>query len=170
MREAILNQKSRFVLLVLDILILCGASWLAFGSLFPPSDDKGFWFYTLLLGLLLGSRLDTPFFAKPADVILYAAPATVALALVNSWVYWNDGVRVAYCLSLTFCVLTGLLGAMAILTFDSEGRKWQRASNAARVLAETVTSRQVCKSVHGPLRRWLSSPSGAAWEPRFLLR
>jgi hypothetical protein len=41
---------------------------------FPFGDDKGFWFYTALLGLVLGTRLDTPFFARPADVVLYAAP------------------------------------------------------------------------------------------------
>ena len=85
MREPVLNQKTRFVLLLLDLIVLCAASWLVFGRAFPPSGNKGFWFYTALLGLLLGSRLDTPFFAKPSDVILYAAPAAVALALANSW-------------------------------------------------------------------------------------
>jgi hypothetical protein len=80
MREPALNQKTRFVLLLLDVVILCAASWFAFGRVFPAGNDKGFWFYTALLGLLLGSRLDTPFFAKPADVVLYAAPAAIALA------------------------------------------------------------------------------------------
>jgi hypothetical protein len=63
-------------------VILCAASWVGFGQVFPPTGDQGFWFYTALLGLLIGSRLDTPFFAKPADVIIYAAPAAVALAPV----------------------------------------------------------------------------------------
>jgi hypothetical protein len=80
MREPAFNQKTRFVLLLLDVVILCAASWVGFGQVFPPTGDTGFWFYTALLGLLIGSRLDTPFFAKPADVIIYAAPAAVALA------------------------------------------------------------------------------------------
>jgi hypothetical protein len=80
MREPAFNQKTRFVLLLLDVVILCAASWVGFGQVFPPTGDQGFWFYTALLGLLIGSRLDTPFFAKPADVIIYAAPAAVALA------------------------------------------------------------------------------------------
>jgi uncharacterized protein len=147
MREPALNQKTRFVLLLLDVVILCGASWLAFGRVFPVSDDRGFWFYTALLGLLLGSRLDTPFFAKPADVILYAAPAAIALALGSSWAQWNEGVRVAYCIAMTFCIVAGLLGAIAILTVDSRSIGWQRASNASRVLAETLGAPRTIYSV-----------------------
>ena len=64
MREPSLNQKTRFILLLLDVAILCAASWVAFGPIFPPAGDKGFWFYTALLGLLLGSRLESPFFAN----------------------------------------------------------------------------------------------------------
>ena len=147
MREPALNQKTRFVLLLLDVVILCAASWAAFGSVFPASDDKGFWFYTALLGLLLGSRLDTPFFAKPADVVLYAAPAAIALALGNSWAQWSEGVRAAYCISMGFCIAAGLLGAIAILTVDSKNVGWQRASNAARVLAETLGAPRTIYSV-----------------------
>lgn len=147
MREPALNQKTRFVLLLLDLVILCAASWFAFGRVFPASDDKGFWFYTALLGLLLGSRLDTPFFAKPADVVLYAAPAAIALALGNSWAQWSEGVRAAYCIAMGFCILAGLLGAIAILTVDSKSMVWQRASNAARVLAETLGAPRTIYSV-----------------------
>jgi hypothetical protein len=147
MREPALNQKTRFVLLLLDLVILCVASWFAFGRVFPASDDKGFWFYTALLGLLLGSRLDTPFFAKPADVVLYAAPAAIALALGNSWAQWSEGVRVAYSVAMGFCISAGLLGVVAILTVDSKSLAWQRASNAARVLAETLGAPRTIYSV-----------------------
>lgn len=147
MREPALNQKTRFVLLLLDLVILCAASWFAFGRMFPASDDKGFWFYTALLGLLLGSRLDTPFFAKPADVVLYAAPAAIALALGNSWAQWSEGVRVAYCVAMAFCIVAGMLGGIAILTVDSKTGGWQRASNAARVLAETLGAPRTIYSV-----------------------
>jgi len=147
MREPALNQKTRFILLLLDVVILCAASWFAFGRVFPAGDDKGFWFYTALLGLLLGSRLDTPFFAKPADVVLYAAPAAIALALGNSWAHWDDGVRIAYCVAMAFCIVAGLLGSIAILTVDSRTGSWQRASNAARVLAETLGAPRTIYSV-----------------------
>lgn len=143
MREPALNQKTRFIFLFLEVAILCAASWLAFGRMFPTSDDKGFWFYTALLGLLLGSRLDTPFFVKPADVVLYAAPAAIALALGNSWAQWSDGVRVSYCVVMSYCILAGLLGAIAILTMDTKKPGSQKASNAARVLAETLGAPQI---------------------------
>ena len=147
MRESVLNQKTRFVLLLLDLIILCVASWLVFGRAFPPSGDKGFWFYTALLGLLLGSRLDTPFFAKPADVVLYAAPAAVSLLLINAWGQWGDGVRVAYCIALAYCIFVGLLGATAILMMDAKSAYWQRVSNAARILAETLGAPRTIYSV-----------------------
>jgi len=111
MRTA-LNQRTRFILLILDVVILCIASWVAFSRIFPVGGDKGFWFYTALLGLIFGSRLETPFFAKPADVVLYAAPAAIALVLGNSWEDWSSGVRVAYSLAMTFCILIGMTGAV----------------------------------------------------------
>jgi len=146
-REQALSQKTRFVLLLLESVILCAGSWLAFGTVFPANDQKGFWFYTALLGLLLGSRLDTPFFAKPSDVVVYAAPAAIALALGNSWAQWGEGVRVAYSIAMGFCILAGTLGAVAILTLDSKRVGWQRASNAARILAETLGAPRTIYSV-----------------------
>lgn len=138
MREPSLSQKNRFILLLIEFAVLCLASWIVFGKIFPPNNDKGFWFYTALLGMLLGSRLDTPFFAKPSDVFLYAAPAVIALALVNSWGQWSDGIKVGYCVAMAYCIVVGFLGALAILLIDSAKERWQRMSNAARILAETL--------------------------------
>lgn len=138
MAEQALSQKTRFVILIIEVGILCLASWLAFGRIFPPDGEKGFWFYTALLGLILGSRLDTPFFAKPADVVLYAAPAAISLALGSTWDKWDSGIRVAFVLAVTFCVIVGMLGAVAILARDTKQPWMQRISNAARVLAETL--------------------------------
>lgn len=147
MSESALSQKTRFVLLLIDLAIICGASWLAFGSVVPVNGDKGFWFYTALLGLIFGSRLATPFFAKPADVILYAAPAAISLALINSWASWGEGTRVAFCIAMAFCVTAGLIGSIAVLTFNTKSLGWQRASNAARILAETLGAPRVIFSV-----------------------
>ena len=147
MREPSISQKTRFILLLLDVVILCGASWIIFGTVFPPDGEKGFWFYVALLGLVFGSRLDTPFFAAPADVVLYAAPAAISLAVISSWGQWDSGVKVAYCLALTFCILTFLIGAVAILMKDNTNVKLQRVSNAARVLAETLGSPRILYSV-----------------------
>lgn len=147
MSERTLTQRTRFLLLLIDVVVLCAGSAVAFGTLFPPNNDKGFWFYTALLGLVLGSRLDTPFFAKPADVVLYAAPAVAALALCNSWAQWSDTIRVSYALATSFCVLVALLGAFAILTVESSSPEWRRASNSARVVAEVLGAPRVIYSV-----------------------
>jgi hypothetical protein len=143
MRETALSQKARFGLLLIETSLLCLTSRLAFGRLLPPTGDKGFWFYTALLGLILGSRLDTPFFARPADVFLYAAPAAIALALVNSWSTWGSGERVAFAVALGFCTLVGLLGAVAIMTKEKKGAQPARASDTARILAEKLGTPQV---------------------------
>ena len=147
MRGLALSQKTRFLLLLFEVGILCLASWFAFGRIFPPDGEKGFWFYTALLGLILGSRLDTPFYAKPADVVLYAALAAVALMLGSTWDKWDSGIRVAFVIALTFCVIVGVLGAVAILAKDTK-RPWpQRISNAARVLAEALGAPRIIFTV-----------------------
>jgi len=147
MREPTLPQKTRFVLLLFEVGILCLASSFAFGRIFPPDGEKGFWFYTVLLGLILGSRLDTPFYVKPADVILYAAPAAVALMLGCTWDKWDAGIRVAFVIALTFCVIVGVLGAVAILAKDTKQDWLKRISNAARVLAEALGAPRVIFTV-----------------------
>ncbi len=40
-KQPALNQKTRFILLLLDVVILFAASWFAFGRVFPAGDDKG---------------------------------------------------------------------------------------------------------------------------------
>ncbi|ACM21527.1 hypothetical protein Geob_3184 [Geotalea daltonii FRC-32] len=135
MRQPALSQKTRLCLLLIEFCILCLASQIAFGRVFPPDGEKGFWFYTALLGLILGSRLDTPFYAKPADVVLYAAPAAIALTLGSAWSKWNSDIKVAFVVALAFCVMAGVLGVVAILAKDTT---MPRLSNAARVLAETL--------------------------------
>jgi hypothetical protein len=133
-----LSQRARFSLLAVDVAVLIGASWLAYGDLWPANDDRGIWFFTALLGLLLGSRLDTPFFVTPAGVFLYAAPAAVALLLANGWSTWQPDTRIAFSVALGFCALCAALGAGAILTNRVADERWQRVSNACRILAETL--------------------------------
>lgn len=147
MRNPALSQKTRFILLLIEAAILCLASWIAFGKLAPPDGEKGFWFYSALLGLILGARLDTPFYAKPADVVLYAAPAAIALALVSSTATWDSGTKVAFALAVTFCIIVGLLGAAAILLNDTKPPKLQQLSKAVRVLSETLGAPRVIYTV-----------------------
>jgi hypothetical protein len=140
MNDGALTQKTRFIILLAEVAILCVGSYFAMGAIFPPGNEKGFWFYTALLGLVLGARLDTPFFARPADVILYAAPAAIALLLGSNWGAWNSGEKVAFSVALIYCVLAGALGAASILSQEVKSNRLQRLAHTARVLAETLGS------------------------------
>ena len=126
MRQTALSQRTRLIVLLIEVAVLCLASFIVFGRPLPPNGDKGFWFYTGLLGLVLGSRLDTPFFAKPADVILYAAPAAVALALSNNWAGWDSGRRVAFVIALVYFGLVALIGVWVPEILAAGFRKFWR--------------------------------------------
>ena len=133
-----IGQRTRLLILLVEVFVLCAASRLATGSWFPPPSNQGFWFYTALLGLVLSRRLDTPFYPTPADVVLYAAPAAVTLQLVNNWGQWASGERVAFTLAMSSCLAAGLLGTAAILTKDAAAEKARRFSNSARLILETL--------------------------------
>jgi hypothetical protein len=141
------SQKARLGLLFVDVGLLLIASRLGFGQFVPTNDDRGFWFYSALLGLLLGSRLDTPFFVTPADVILYTAPAGIALSLASNWPAWPSETRASFVAALGFCTLCLLLGAIAVLTHGAKNQRLQRTSNACRILAETLGTPRVVYSV-----------------------
>jgi hypothetical protein len=148
MRDSVaLSQGRRLTILLIEIVVLSVASKIALGTFLPPNGNQGFWFYTGLLGLIFGSRLDTPFFAKPADVILYAAPAAVALALANDWTVWDSGRKVAFVIAVFYCAAVAIIGGIAILTKDSPREPVQRASNVARVLGEVLGAPRIIYTV-----------------------
>jgi len=147
MHERAINQKTRFAILVIEIGVLCLASWFAFGQFFPPNGDKGFWFYTALIGLIFGSRLVTPFFVTPADAIVYASTAVMALTLENSWSVWGDGEKVAFVVAVTISAAPGLAGIIAIWTKDGKRATSQQTSNTAKVLAEKLGSPKIIYTV-----------------------
>lgn len=138
MRDQPLSQKVRFIILLFEVGILCLGSFVLFGSLFPPNTDKGFWFYTALLGVVLGSRLDTPFFARPADVILYAAPAAISLFLGSSWGTWQTDDKTFFVVAVSFCVILAFLSAFSILSIDAKSQLVQKISHSGRVIAEVL--------------------------------
>lgn len=62
MSDSDFKQLERLIILLAEVGILFIVSKIAFGSWLPPIGDKGFWFYAVVLRLLLGSRLITPFY------------------------------------------------------------------------------------------------------------
>lgn len=131
-----LGQGARALILVGDVLILLVMSYLAFGKLVPPFDSKGFWFYTALLGLVLGNRLVTPFYTKPADAIAYSVPAAVGLVLVAGAVDWDRTSLYLYILALGYALLLFLVAFMAIVMKDAVSTRIKSISAALSTVAD----------------------------------
>jgi uncharacterized protein len=134
------SQKERLGLLFVDVFLLLIVSWLALGQWWPSGGDKGFWFYSALLGLVLGMRLDTPFFAKPADVILYAVSAGVSVALSRSVGPWSPEVWFAFWWVEAFFAAAFAVGVVAVLSKDAAAGWSRRVSDLAWVLVLNLGS------------------------------
>lgn len=138
-----LSQKERVVSLGIDLLLLLIICAIAFGNIFPPVGDSGFWFYAALLSVLVGSKIVTPFYVKPVDAISYSVPAFVSLMLVNSWATWPIETKVAFFAvsSLSASVLAFALLAVILNNWGDE--KIQEISNKIRIFLEVFAKPQV---------------------------
>lgn len=137
------GQKARLLITLSYIAVLVVMNRWLFGSWLPSITNKGFWFFTGLLGLLLGSRLVTPFYNKPVDTLAYCVPAAVALFLVrgsvilHAWVYAFFWIIVAFCAILTVAAVT------AIMAKDT----WPRLSKVSMIFADRLGKAQVVYSL-----------------------
>lgn len=77
------SQPVRLLYLALYVGLLLIVSWGASGTLLPPVDTKGLWFYAGLAALVLGELIGTPLFVRPADTIAYVISALSVLIGVN---------------------------------------------------------------------------------------
>lgn len=130
----------RYTFLLLELLALLGANRIAFGAWLPTADTQGLWFYAALFGLLLGQRLDTPFFTTPKDAVLYAVPALIAILQVHEETWLSspaDGIGVKWLL-LGWSTLTIVVSSLAI---------WFQAS--AREVASKISL--MCAQLSGAL-------------------
>lgn len=128
-----LSQPQRLSSLVIDLIIVLLACWYLFGVFYPPIGDKGFWGYSALLAVLVGSKLVTPFYVKPADAISYAIPAFVSLMLINNWENWTYNQKWGFSLAATYSLLVFMCGIVNIIT-NSINSSWAaNLSNRIRV-------------------------------------
>src|ERR1700684_3929489 len=94
-----LTQPQRLCALVIASALVAVACFFLFGAPYPPLGDKGFWAYSALLAVLVGSRLVTPYYVKPVDAISYAVPAFVSLMLIDAWDRWSTNQRWGFSLA-----------------------------------------------------------------------
>jgi hypothetical protein len=79
------SQKERLGLLFVDVFLLLIVSWLALGQWWPSGGDKGFWFYSALLGLVLRnlpSRTVSLVMSRPLRRVTSRRVGAVLLAVV----------------------------------------------------------------------------------------
>lgn len=138
-----LSQKERVVSLGIDLLILFIICFLAFGKPYPPVGNSGFWFYTALLSVLVGSKIVTPFYVKPVDAVSYAVPSFVSLMLVNDWALWSIETRFAFLTVSTLSASVLVFALFAIILNNWGNEKLQEISNKIRIFLEVFAKPQV---------------------------
>lgn len=133
MNRRMVPQPVRYTFLLIELAVLLIANRVAFGTWLPATDPSGLWFYAALFGLLLGQRLDTPFFTTPKDAVLYAVPALVALLQIpdSAWAANSNWGVSAHALLFAWIVLVLAVSSIAV---------WLQAakSEAGRRLAATT--------------------------------
>lgn len=133
-----LTQPQRLVALLIDVVIVAAACWYLFGTPYPPPGPSGFWAYSALLSVIVGAKLNTPFFVKPADAIAYAVPAFVSLMLVNEWNLWGPNEQWLYVIGAAWSGLIAVLGILNIL-LNALRDEWAKdRSNELRTLLDLI--------------------------------
>jgi hypothetical protein len=131
-----LTQPQRLASLCIDLVIVLLACWYLFGVFYPPIGDKGFWGYSALLAVLIGSKLVTPFYVKPADAISYAVPAFVSLMLINDWGNWSLNQKWGFSLAASYSLIVFVLG-LANIVSNAINSEWASIlSNRIRISLE----------------------------------
>lgn len=137
-----ISQRNRVLVLLLEIAIVVICSYFALGQPIPPTTDKGLWFYTALYSMIVGSRILTPYYIKPIDVIAYSAPAFIALIYLNDTL-WNSTEKTFFIVAVLTCGLLTLAAIGQILTKDSANEKVRLFSESLRLLLSEVGRPQV---------------------------
>lgn len=141
-----LSQKERVISLGIDLVFLIIICFFAFGKVYPPVGDSGFWFYTALLSVLVGSKIVTPFYVKPVDAISYAVPAFVSLMLVNNWENWTLETQFAFTIVTSISALVLISALIAIILNNWGNDKLQSISNNIRIILEIIAKPQAIYS------------------------
>lgn len=134
--------------MLLEVALFWAICAIVFGSWSIPTDAQGFYFYTGLLGLILGARIATPFFQRPADVVAYALPALVSVLLApvraSHMMYVHE-------LQLGLIVLYGVVLASAFLAIAFKDATSRRTLAAAALLKAFAEKGGTPLAIFGPL-------------------
>jgi len=147
MKKSILSQKQRAISLMLKVLLLFLANYIAFDQFFPKLDNTSFWFLTCILNIILGNELLTPFYIRPADALSYAVSGGISLLFVNYWNQWTMLARVFYVISIALCSVILLSSLFCIFTKNSDkSKKISITSNSLRIILEQLATPKIIYS------------------------
>jgi len=137
-----LTQPQRLLALAIDCAIVAVACRILFGTFYPPLGDAGFWAYSALLSVLVGSKIVTPFYVKPADAIAYAVPALVSLMLVNAWSSWAFSQRLGFSLAALLALFIIVFGIANIVANSLKSERASGISNYLRTILDLIARPQ----------------------------
>lgn len=137
-KEFNLSQPQRLAAVFIDLLVVASACWVLFGIPYPPLGDKGFWAYSALLSVIVGSKLITPFYVKPVDAISYAVPALISLMLINGWAHWPNNQKWMFSIAAFISLLIVVLAMVNIAINALESGWAKRVSNQLRVILDLI--------------------------------
>ena len=125
------SQLRRFVYLVIYLLIFITINYILFGTFLPSLTNKGFWFYTGLVSLIIGNFLVTPFYTNPANGLAYSTGALLAILFTSP--NFNNK---TFVLILSFIILLIILNLISIIFIKSKSEFWSDFSYGSKVLVE----------------------------------
>lgn len=161
MSRGVVPQPVRYSFLLVELAALLVANRLVFGGWLPSTEPSGLWFYAALFGLLLGQRLDTPFFTAPKDAVLYAIPSLVAALQVpdDAWLSssrWGDAARA---LLVGWCGLVLAFSSVAVWLQNAQHDRAKRLGAAAMQVSGSLGNPKAFFSVVLLLIVWAFPPT-----------
>lgn len=136
------NQIRRLIYLILYIFLLFVVNKMLFGQWLPLTNEKGLWFYTGLVALLIGNLIVSPYFTSPANAISYAVAALVATFSFKPKEYHE-----LFYLVLGLCSLIIISCFLNILFKNSKKQTLLNISDSCRIIADSIGAPRVLYTV-----------------------
>jgi uncharacterized protein len=136
-------QPVRYSFLLVELAALLAVNRFAQGSWLPGADTAGLWFYAALFGLVLGQRLDTPFFTTPAAAVLYAIPSLFALLQVPEATWATGSTAASTCRAL-------LAAWIGLVLCAASGALWFQNMKQLRLQQIAISAKQVSAALGNP--------------------
>ena len=140
--ETNLKQPTRLIAMIVYLAVILLVSFVLFGSVLPPVNEKGLWFFSSLIMILLGNLLVTPFYTKPVDAISYSTAAIVSMLSVSSIISRTSlGFEQYLWYSITlYLVICIVLGFLCVALYQTKFRLFRNVSSLSYIWVSQLSS------------------------------